>query len=111
MSILSEPKFGGRRTETAQCRYTVHTKASIMEDANDPSTITTRLLTLLNVSATKSLKRRRLYDELTTPVKLNKRKSVRISEDIISEPPSQPESVKEAVAGSKSGKEKVKAEI
>ncbi|EJD03205.1 digestive organ expansion factor [Fomitiporia mediterranea MF3/22] len=72
-----------------------------MEDANDPSTITTRLLTLLNVSATKSLKRRRLYDEVVTPVKLNKRKSVRIAEDIIVSIPLQPEKGQETVSDTK----------
>ncbi|KAL5528189.1 UTP25 [Sanghuangporus sanghuang] len=49
-----------------------------LEDPNDTAT---KLLTLLNVSATRSVKRKRFYDALaaTEPVKLNKRKSVRIA--------------------------------
>ncbi|KAL5524025.1 hypothetical protein ACEPAG_8198 [Sanghuangporus baumii] len=49
-----------------------------LEDPNDTAT---KLLTLLNVSATRSVKRKRFYDTLVAaePVKLNKRKSVRIA--------------------------------
>ena len=46
----------------------------------DPNDTTTKLLTLLNVSATKSVKRKRFYDALVAsePKKINRRKSVRI---------------------------------
>ncbi|KAF8624645.1 hypothetical protein AX15_005796 [Amanita polypyramis BW_CC] len=48
-----------------------------MEDDNS---VTTRLLTLLNVSATKIGKRKRLYEEYDEPhEKLNKRKSIRFA--------------------------------
>jgi len=47
------------------------------EDVNTP---TTRLLTLLNVSALKS--RKRIREDSPAPEKLNKRKTVKIAEDI-----------------------------
>jgi U3 small nucleolar RNA-associated protein 25 len=51
-----------------------------MEEAN---LITTKLLTLLNVSAVKSGKKRRVYDELVSAElgKLNKRKSTKFAAD------------------------------
>lgn len=45
------------------------------------NSVTTQLLTLLNVSATKSSKRKWIYEDTTPVPKLNKRKSVRLSED------------------------------
>ncbi|KAI5123895.1 hypothetical protein M0805_005711 [Coniferiporia weirii] len=50
---------------------------------DDDNLTTTKLLTLLNVSATKAGKRKRLYDDSIPSVKLNKRKSVRLSDDTI----------------------------
>ncbi|KAL4265866.1 U3 small nucleolar RNA-associated protein 25 [Pleurotus pulmonarius] len=48
---------------------------------DDGNTITTRLLTLLNVSATKAGKRKRTYeDELLVGEKLNKRKSIQFDD-------------------------------
>lgn len=48
------------------------------------STATTKLLTLLNVSATKVGKRKRVYGSTNEPTKLNKRKkSVRLPGDTI----------------------------
>ena len=48
------------------------------------STATTKLLTLLNVSATKVGKRKRVYGSTNEPTKLNKRKkSVRLPGDMI----------------------------
>jgi len=49
----------------------------IREDGgNDANTTTTRLLTLLNVSAVKTGKRKRTFDNSLPVQKLNKRKSV-----------------------------------
>lgn len=51
------------------------------DDMDDGNTITTRLLTLLNVSATKAGKRKRTYeDELLVGEKLNKRKSIQFDD-------------------------------
>ncbi|KAH8119429.1 digestive organ expansion factor [Phellopilus nigrolimitatus] len=50
---------------------------------DDDNSTTTRLLTLLNVSATRAGKRRRLYDDPAPAIKLNKRKSVRIADNIV----------------------------
>ena len=48
------------------------------------STATTKLLTLLNVSATKVGKRKRVYGSTNEPTKLNKRKkSVRLPGDTV----------------------------
>jgi U3 small nucleolar RNA-associated protein 25 len=47
---------------------------------DDGNSTTTRLLTLLNISATKAGKRKRTYeDEFVPSQKLNKRKSIRFS--------------------------------
>ena len=43
--------------------------------SDDDTTPTTRLLTLLNVSATRSTKRKREYEESSPSLKLNKRRS------------------------------------
>ena len=43
--------------------------------SDDDTTPTTRLLTLLNVSATRSTKRKREYEDLSPSLKLNKRRS------------------------------------
>ena len=47
---------------------------------DDTNAVTTRLLTLLNVSATKVDKRKRSYEDDPPPEKLNKRKSIRFSD-------------------------------
>jgi U3 small nucleolar RNA-associated protein 25 len=50
-------------------------------DQDDTNAVTTRLLTLLNVSATKIGKRKRSYETADTPhQKLNKRKSIHFSD-------------------------------
>ncbi|KAL5484956.1 UTP25 [Sanghuangporus weigelae] len=66
-----------------------------LEDPNDTAT---KLLTLLNVSATRSVKRKRFNDALgaAEPVKLNKRKSVRIAGESSEGTTSQPEKGEDA---------------
>lgn len=49
---------------------------------DDDNSTTTRLLTLLNVSAVKAGKRKWLYEDPVPSHKLNKRKSVQLSEDL-----------------------------
>ncbi|KIL66386.1 hypothetical protein M378DRAFT_160834 [Amanita muscaria Koide BX008] len=65
-----------------------------MDEAN---IITTRLLTLLNVSATRIGKRKRAYeeDDISTQEKLNKRKSIQFAdaEPVVSNSPSETEVV------------------
>lgn len=80
---------------------------------DDGNTITTRLLTLLNVSATKAGKRKRTYeDELLVGEKLNKRKSIQFDDvgkensAAISEDSDSPDkSEKDAVPKSENGAE------
>ena len=50
-----------------------------MEDGNS---VTTKLLTLLNVSATKIGKRKRVEDDFVPSEKLNKRKSITFDDSI-----------------------------
>ena len=78
-----------------------------MEEAND---ITTKLLTLINVSATRSLKRQRLYDALAAsePKKLNKRKATRIAENGSSGTDSQSERTLEAAVATQAPSESEK---
>lgn len=64
-----------------------------MEDGNSTAT---KLITLLNVSATKAGKRKRLHEALDLSTKLNKRKSVRLAEDSEESTPSLPEGETEA---------------
>lgn len=64
-----------------------------MEDGNSTAT---KLITLLNVSATKAGKRKRLHDALESSSKLNKRKSVRLTVDSEESTPSPPEGETEA---------------
>ncbi|KAF8907832.1 digestive organ expansion factor [Gymnopilus junonius] len=47
---------------------------------DDGNSVTTKLLTLLNVSATKSGKKKRYDDDIVPPQKLNKRKSISFAE-------------------------------
>lgn len=51
------------------------------------SSVTTKLLTLLNVSATKIRKRKTIEDDFVPSVKLNKRKSITFAETHIEKEP------------------------
>lgn len=68
-------------------------------DLEADNSTTTKLLTLINVSATRSTKRKRLYDSLATESRKfnNKRKSVQLVEDTPEGTVSQPTKTVSAV--------------
>jgi U3 small nucleolar RNA-associated protein 25 len=60
---------------------------------DDGNSTTTKLLTLLNVSATKIGKRKRTKSDFVPAEKLNKRKSISFGEPVQSKAPSEKENV------------------